>query len=117
MFSEQTEISRDSTFGVLLGEKRRSVGLSQEQLAEKIGKSTNTVSRYENDDSLMDVLTFEKTVNALGICPGDLLANIKVPEMEKDVSRLLFLLNRLDKAKRKVVLTTMETMIKGMADI
>lgn len=60
-------------FGNSLSEKRRESGLSQEELGQIIGKSSNAISRYENAENTMDVHTFAKTVNALKISPYELL--------------------------------------------
>lgn len=91
-------------FGNSLSEKRRESGLSQEELGQIIGKSSNAISRYENAENTMDVHTFAKTVNALKISPYELLLELEEPE-------------RLEHKKQKVVLETMKAMINSLSSM
>lgn len=75
-------------FGNSLSEKRRESGLSQEELGQIIGKSSNAISRYENAENTMDVHTFAKTVNALKISPYELLLELEEPERNRKVSEI-----------------------------
>lgn len=104
-------------FGNSLSEKRRESGLSQEELGQIIGKSSNAISRYENAENTMDVHTFEKTVNALKISPYELLLELEEPERNPEVVSLIFELGRLEHKKQKVVLETMKAMINSLSSM
>lgn len=60
-------------FGQRLAERRRELGLSQDQLADRMGVERRTVQRYERavtDPRYADLLIIAR---ALGIHPADLL--------------------------------------------
>ena len=92
-------------------------GLSQEELGQIIGKSSNAISRYENAENTMDVHTFAKTVNALKISPYELLLELEEPERNPEVVSLIFELGRLEHKKQKVVLETMKAMINSLSSM
>lgn len=46
--------------------ERKKMGLSQEKLAEKIGVSRQAITKWENGESLTDVILKEKTEKAKG---------------------------------------------------
>lgn len=100
-------------FGNSLSEKRRESGLSQEELGQIIGKSSNAISRYENAENTMDVHTFAKTV----ISPYELLLELEEPERNPEVVSLIFELGRLEHKKQKVVLETMKAMINSLSSM
>ena len=56
-----------------LQELRRVHGLSQEELAEKIGVSRQTVSKYETGESLPDIEKSKLLADAFGVTVDDLL--------------------------------------------
>ena len=95
----------------------RESGLSQEELGQIIGKSSNAISRYENAENTMDVHTFAKTVNALKISPYELLLELEEPERNPEVVSLIFELGRLEHKKQKVVLETMKAMINSLSSM
>lgn len=117
MSTKEKNMDERIAFGNSLSEKRRESGLSQEELGQKIGKSSNAVSRYENAENTMDVHTFVKTANALKASPYELLRDLEEPESDSKMLSLFFKIQRLDKEKRKVAISTMETMILGLADL
>lgn len=54
--------------------RRKELGLSQEQLAEKVGVSYQQVQRYENGSSTLNVENVQRIAHALGIPAVALLA-------------------------------------------
>jgi transcriptional regulator with XRE-family HTH domain len=59
--------------GARIAERRRALGLSQDQLADRMGVERRTVQRYEGavtDPRYGDLLLLAR---ALGVPPGDLL--------------------------------------------
>ena len=65
------------TFGERLFEYRNRKGLSQEKLAEKVGTTRQTVSKWENDQSLPDFDKILPLCEALGITTEELIEGKK----------------------------------------
>lgn len=59
--------------GNFIALKRREKNLTQEQLAEKIGVSNKTVSKWENGKCMPDYAVVETLCNVLGISVSELL--------------------------------------------
>lgn len=57
-------------FRALMIETRKHVGLTQQQLAKKIGKPQSFVAKYEGGERRIDVIEFLKIVRAMGADPG-----------------------------------------------
>ncbi len=74
------------TFGHALRELRRSKGVSQRNLAEKVGVDFSYISKLENDrHSPPAADTIVKICKALGVAPDELLASTgKIPTDIKD---------------------------------
>ena len=90
MSTKEKKVDERIAFGNSLSKKRRESGLSQEELGQKIGKSSNAVSRYENAENTMDVHTFVKTANALHASPYELLRDLEKPETDNKIVSLFF---------------------------
>lgn len=115
MSTKEKNMDERTAFGNSLSKKRRESGLSQEELGQKIGKSSNAVSRYETAENTMDVHTFVKTANALKASPYELLRDLKEPERDSQIVSLMFELQWLDEKKRNTVIDTMQTLIANLA--
>ena len=115
MSTKEKNMDERTAFGNSLSKKRRESGLSQEELGQKIGKSSNAVSRYETAENTMDVHTFVKTANVLKASPYELLRDLKEPERASQIISLMFELQRLDEKKRNTVIDTMQTLIANLA--
>ncbi len=59
--------------GRFLAERRRARGLTQRQLAEKLGLSDRTVSKWECGDGLPELANILPLCQALGITADELL--------------------------------------------
>ena len=68
------------TFGQLMQKKRKSAGLTQEQVAEKMGVKRATYAQYESDKRTPKTLTLKKIADALGCPIDDLIAYNEVLE-------------------------------------
>ena len=68
--------------GRFIAKARKEKGYTQEQLAEKLGVSNRTVSRWENGKNMPDVSLFESLCEALDITVNELLAGETI-EKEK----------------------------------
>ena len=60
--------------GRYIAEKRKSLGLTQRQLAEKLGKSDKSVSKWERGVCLPDVSVYKELCSILGISLNEFLA-------------------------------------------
>ncbi|MFA5923647.1 MAG: helix-turn-helix transcriptional regulator [Methylococcaceae bacterium] len=65
------ESKKSSTLGVMLGaniaERRKKLGWTQAELAERIGVDTETISRFERGNNLPSLQRLEKLADALTI--------------------------------------------------
>lgn len=73
------EVKKNSTnIGVLLGrniaDRRKALGLTQAELAERLGADTVTVSRFERGSHLPSLIRLENIANALGLPLAELLS-------------------------------------------
>jgi transcriptional regulator with XRE-family HTH domain len=65
----------------LLAKERRSMGLTQTELAERLGRPQSFVSKYETGERRLDVIEFLEVALILQLNPGKLLAELaKSPE-------------------------------------
>ena len=62
-----TEIVTSREIGKIIREKRKALGLSQEQLSEKVGVSYQQIQRYENGGSMLNVENIQRIADALSI--------------------------------------------------
>lgn len=54
-------------YGTLLRKIRLSKGLTQAQIAERIGEGQSYISKYENGEQRLDLLELEKICSSMGI--------------------------------------------------
>ncbi len=73
-----------NTIGKNIAEHRRNVGITQEQLADKLGISAQAVSKWENDLSEPDASTLLALSKIFGVTVDDLLNGTRAPAVSKD---------------------------------
>lgn len=61
----------------LLRQVRVEAGLTQEQLAEKLGRPQSFVSKFESGERRLDVLELRELCRAIGITLPDLVARLE----------------------------------------
>lgn len=61
------DIITSGEIGAKIRKRRKELGLSQEQLAEKVGVSYQQVQRYENGGSTLNVENVQRIAHALGV--------------------------------------------------
>jgi len=66
--------------GKFISENRKEIGLTQEQLAEKIGVSKNAVSKWERGLNLPDVGLMQKLCEILNITLNELFNGERIPD-------------------------------------
>ena len=72
--------------GSYIAEKRKKLGMTQKQLAEKLGKSDKSVSKWERGICLPDVSVYLELCEILGISLNEFLAgeDIEATNVEKN---------------------------------
>lgn len=62
-----TDIVTTREIGAIIRNRRKELGLSQEQLSEKVGVSYQQIQRYENGGSMLNVENVQRLAQALSI--------------------------------------------------
>ncbi len=62
-----TDIVTCREIGAAIKKRRKELGLSQEQLAEKVGVSYQQIQRYENGSSMLNVENVQRMAKTLNI--------------------------------------------------
>lgn len=60
----------------LLVEQRAKSGLSQQALADKLGRPQSFVSKYENGERDLSVVDFVELAKAIGFDPGSMIRKV-----------------------------------------
>lgn len=68
--------------GAFIAARRRALGLTRAQLAEKLAVTDRAVSRWETGRGLPDAALFGPICDALGVSPAELFAGEQVPPAE-----------------------------------
>jgi transcriptional regulator with XRE-family HTH domain len=61
----------------LLADARKAKGMTQADVAKALGKPQSFVAKYENGERRIDVIEFIDIATALGVVPGDILAQVE----------------------------------------
>jgi len=61
----------------LLVQARKSGGLTQKQVAERLDRPQSFVSKYENGERRLDVIEFMEVANALGVEAESFLTSVR----------------------------------------
>ena len=61
----------------LLADARKAKGMTQADVAKVLGKPQSFVAKYENGERRIDVIEFVDIAAALGVVPGDILAQVE----------------------------------------
>lgn len=79
-----------TTMGQLIAAKRKELGLTQQELADKMGVTDKAVSKWERDLSCPDVSTIPHLAEELGLTPDELLGASKAEKNIKTSPAALF---------------------------
>ncbi len=71
------------TIGAFIGTCRKDRGMTQEQLAELLGVSQRSVSRWENGKTMPDLSLYEPLCKALGVQVSELLYGRRMTDGER----------------------------------
>lgn len=101
--------------GRLIAIKRKEAGLTQEKLAEKIGVTNKTVSKWETGKCMPDYSVVPELCRELNVTAGELLAGEETEDKSGN-PELLEALQRIQKLeKERQLLFGLVLIIMGMA--
>lgn len=82
---------KKQTLGAMIASLRKKNGMTQLELAERMGVTDKAVSKWERDLSCPDVNTIPRLAEVFGISVDELM-QIKTEENKKDFSKLIQLI-------------------------
>ena len=78
---------RHQEFIAFMASARKAAGITQVELAARLGRPQSFVSKFERGERRLDVIEFCQVAEALGRTPADfLIAFIELSEQAKDLS-------------------------------
>ena len=108
-----------TTIGSYIAQKRRAKNLTQEQLAEKLGVSNKTISKWENGKCMPDYSIIQKLCDALGVTLPELMDGEDAADNSVrvyDDAQILDLLRRTQELERqKGILYGLVLIVLGIA--
>lgn len=94
--------------GLFIAKCRREKNMTQEDLAEKLGVSNKSISRWENGKTMMDISLFEPLCNELDISIIELLNGERINDKKNDklyTKTLINYSNKVGSRNKQVILT------------
>lgn len=94
--------------GLFIAKCCREKNMTQEDLAEKLGVSNKSISRWENGKTMMDISLFEPLCNELDISIIELLNGERINDKKKDklyTKTLINYSNKVGSRNKQVILT------------
>lgn len=108
-----------TTIGSYIAQKRRAKNFTQEQLAEKLGVSNKTISKWENGKCMPDYSIIQKLCDALGVTLPELMDSEDAADSSVrvyDDAQILDLLRRTQELERqKGILYGLVLIVLGIA--
>ncbi len=88
--------------GKFIAEKRKEKKLTQENLAEKIGVTSKTISRWENGNYMPDISLLKPLSEELGVTLNDLISGEKVDKEHYQEKLEENIISTIDYTNKKV---------------
>jgi predicted transcriptional regulators len=108
-----------TTIGSYIAQKRQAKNFTQEQLAEKLGVSNKTISKWENGKCMPDYSIIQKLCDALGVTLPELMDGEDAADSSVrvyDDAQILDLLRRTQELERqKGILYGLVLIVLGIA--
>lgn len=102
----------NSTIGSRIRDRRKELGMSQEELAEKLYTSKQMISSYENDKTEIKVSVLRELVETLNTSTSYLVDGIVEVRHTPQVEQLLGIFSRLDNDKiREIAIQQMKLLL------
>ena len=73
----------DETLGKRIAAGRKSLGITQDRLAEQLGVTAQAVSKWENDQSCPDITMLPKLAEIFGTSTDELLGRVETPPVHE----------------------------------
>ncbi len=117
----------EESLGQRIARLRRNKGLTQEDLGDKVGVSSQAVSKWETDSSVPDVTLLVKIANIFDISVDELLGNDRVKEtphivpveerrpIDKMILKIIIDSDEGDKVRVNLPISLIKIMIEGDA--
>ena len=103
----------NTTIGGRIKKRRNDLGLSQEDLAEKLFTSKQMISSYENNKTELKVQIVKELAVALDITTSFLINGTVAVEYEEETAELVSLFNSLHKEEiRKIAIEQLRLLSK-----
>lgn len=104
MVDKQKEVAKLALrLGKMIAERRKNLGWTQDQLAERVAVDSETISRFERGTNLPSLPTLDRLAAALQVGVGDLLS--RAPrKLDDDASKLNTWMNGLSTKDRDFVM-------------
>jgi len=99
-----TTLQEDATIGQFICEMRKSKGLTQKQLAQRLNVTDKAVSKWERGQGYPDILSLSALAEELGVTTNELLsgarAEVPLPAADSIIHNTLDYADRLSKTKK-----------------
>lgn len=99
--------------GANIRKYRKQIGITQEQLAEKIGKSVNYIGMIERGEKLPSLTTFVLIANAIGISTDILLVGLTENSYVVQDSLLHERICKLDSEKKTALYSVIDAFLNS----
>jgi len=116
----QTDIITSGEIGAAIRKRRKELGLSQEQLAERVGVSYQQIQRYENGGSMLTVENIQRIAKDLQVpissffaIEQNSVAELDAPDTSPDEKTLLRHFRKIaTKSDRQLAITIIRKIAK-----
>lgn len=105
------------TIGERIKARRKELGLSADDVAEKIGKDRSTVYRYERNEIIkLPTIILEPLAKALNTTPAELMGYDEKGKIEQDISSSTGSLPALTPRDEREIARDLEKMLSDLDD-
>lgn len=90
--------------GKFIASKRKEIGITQQQLADKLGVTDKSIGNWENGRNMPDLSLFEPLCKELNISINDLMSGEIVDQKDYKVKcdeNITYTINEVNKQKKK----------------
>lgn len=105
------------TIGLRVREARKAARLTQDALAERLGRTVESVSNLERGKSLPSLEALAAIADALGLRLPDLLSGIEAESLDREQlqleSRAMAAIRTLDKPRLRIAVKQLEALQEG----